>query len=444
MKAKATAGVRTAFRALRTRNYRLYFIGHAVSVSGTWMQTVALTWLVLRLGGSGFVLGMTAALQYLPLLVLGPLAGVMVDRFDKRRLLFFTQSTLAVLALALGVLTWTGTAQLWMVLSFALLVGMVNALDVPTRQTFAYEMVGPDLLPNAITLNSVLMNIGRVAGPAVAGLLIAFVGLAACFLVNALSYVTLLGALALMNTSRLFRAETAERHPRQLREGLAYVWATPALRTPLLIMAVIGTFTYEFQVMLPLLAKDTYGADASGLSLLLSAMGVGSVVGGVVGAAVLKPSARRLGVAGLVFGGLILVAALMPTLPATAVVLVLVGAASITFLTMSNSTLQLTASPEMRGRVIALYAVAFLGSVPIGGPIMGALAGVIGARATLLIAGLVAVLSCAAGWRSLSAVSTGPLSPDTRSVDELDREQADALALEAALDAGEAELSEAA
>jgi len=402
MRARAGATARHTFRALTARNYRLYFIGQIVSVSGTWMQTIALTWLVLQLGGSGLMLGLTLAMQYLPLLVLGPLAGVAVDRFDKRRTLLLTQSTAATMALVIGVLTASGLVRLWMVFGAAIIIGFVNALDVPTRQTFTYEMVGADLLPNAVTLNSIIMNSGRLVGPAVAGLAIATIGLSACFLLNAVSYLTLITALLLMDTGRLHRADPAPRRPGQLREGLRYVKDTPAVRTPLLVMAVIGTFTYEFNVMLPVLARFTFGSDAAGFSLLMSAMGVGSVLGGLVAAAVVRPSARRMGMAGTGLGALVMLAALMPSLAATAVVMVGVGALSITFLTLANATLQLTAAPEMRGRVVALYAVAFLGSIPIGGPIMGFVGEQLGGRGALFAAGATAVATCAVAWRSLN------------------------------------------
>ncbi len=395
--------VRHTFRALAARNYRLYFIGQVISVSGTWMQAIALTWLVLRLGGSGLVLGLTAALQYLPLLVFGAMAGVVVDRFDKRRLLFVTQSAAALVALAVGALIATGAIQLWMVVAAAFTLGVVNALDVPTRQTFAYELVGPELLANAVTLNSVVMNVGRVVGPTIAGIAIATVGLAACFFLNAASYLTLIGALLLMNTSRLVRTEPVPRRKGQLREGLRYVIATPPVRTPLLAMAIIGTFTYEFQVMLPVHARFTFGSDAAGFGLLMAAMGIGSVVGGLIGAAVIRPSAHRLGIAGFTLGLLVMLTAVMPTLQTTAIVLVAVGAVSITFITMSNATLQLTAAPEMRGRVVALYTVALLGSIPIGGPIMGGIAQAFGGRVALGLAGAIATITMVALWRTLTA-----------------------------------------
>ena len=416
MRARTAAATRRTFVALSVPNYRRYFIGQALSVSGTWMQAIALTWLVLQIGGSGLALGATAALQYLPLLVLGPLAGVFVDRVDKRRLLFATQASAATISVAVAVLVATGSVQLWMALLAALLLGFANALDVPARQTFAIEMVGPELLPNAVTLNSVLMNLGRVVGPVLAGIAIAAVGLAPCFAVNALSYVGLIVALACMDTGSLATTPPAGREPGQLRAGFRYVWRNPALRAPLLVMAVVGTFTYEFQVMLPVLARSTFEADASGLSLLLGAMGTGSVVGGLVAAGTITPSARRVGSAGLVLGLLVVVAAAMPTLLTTAAVLVAVGVASITFTTLVNATLQVNAAPEMRGRVVALYAVALLGTIPIGGPIIGALAQVLGGRTALVAAGLVAVTTVAVAWRALERADRAGRRP-LRAVD---------------------------
>uniref|UniRef100_UPI002FE19792 MFS transporter n=1 Tax=Rhabdothermincola sp. TaxID=2820405 RepID=UPI002FE19792 len=392
---------RHTFRALSSRNYRLYIAGQVVSVSGTWMQTVAQAWLVLRLTGSGVALGVTTALQFLPMLVLGPWAGVIADRSDKRRLLLATQSAAGSLALVLGVLTATGAVQLWMVFLLALGLGLVNAFDMPARQSFVYEMVGPEHLTNAVGLNSTVMNAGRLVGPAVGGVVIATLGLATCFLLNALSYAAVLAALAAMRVGELHRTEPVARQHGQLLEGLRYVWVTPALRTPLLMLAVIGTLTYEFQVSLPILATFTFGAGAEGYGALLSAMSAGAVIGGLVLAGRMTASHRGVGWSAAAFGLLVLVASVMPTLTATAVVMPLVGAASIAVITLTNATLQLTADPQMRARVIALYGVAFLGSTPIGGPIVGWVGETLGGRAALAIGGLAALVSALIGWRSL-------------------------------------------
>lgn len=399
---------RHTFRALSSRNYRLYIAGQVVSVSGTWMQTVAQAWLVLRLTGSGVALGVTTALQFLPMLVLGPWAGVIADRTDKRRLLLATQTAAGSLALTLGVLTATGAVRLWMVYVLALGLGFVNAFDMPTRQSFVYEMVGPEHLTNAVGLNSTVMNAGRLVGPAIGAGLISTLGLAACFLLNALSYVAVLGALVAMRVGELHRREPVTRQPGQLLEGFRYVWSTPALRTPLLMLAVIGTFTYEFQVSLPILATFTFGTGAEGYGALLSAMSAGAVVGGLVLAGRLRASHRALGWAAGAFGVLVLAASVMPTLAATVAVMPLVGAASIAVITLTNATLQLTAQPQMRARVIALYGVAFLGSTPIGGPVVGWLGELLGGRAPLAVGGLAALVATTAGWRSLrsAAVTT--------------------------------------
>lgn len=405
---------RETFRALRVRNYRLFFAGQIVSVSGTWMQQVAQAWLVLQLTESGVALGLVTAAQFLPMLLLGPWAGVVADRTDKRRLLLVTQAAAATAATVLGLLVLTGAVQLWMVFALALWLGVANAFDMPTRQAFVFEMVGPHHLSNAIGLNSIVMNAGRLVGPAIGGTLIATVGLATCFLLNAASYGATLTALALMRSRELHRAEPAPRRRGQLREGIRYVWSTPSLRTPLLLVAVVGTLTYEFPVSLPLLSSFTFGAGADGYGLLLSAMSIGAVVGGLAVATRLTPSHGLLGRAGIAFGVAVLAASVMPSLGLTALVMPVVGAVSIAFITQANSTLQLSAEPAMRARVIALYGVAFLGSTPVGGPIVGWVAEVAGPRAGLAVGGVAAVLASAVAWRSLRAAELSPAAAARR------------------------------
>lgn len=404
---------RDTFRALESRNYRRFFVGQIISVSGTWMQSVAQAWLVLKLTDSGVALGLVVACQFLPMLLLGPWAGVVADRVDKRRFLVFTQATAAALALALGVLTATGTVQLWMVFLLAAALGTVSAFDMPARQTFVFEMVGPERLTNAVSLNSTVMNTGRLVGPAIGGVLIATVGLGTCFLVNAVSYLAAIIALVGMRPDELLRTEPVSRAKGQLRAGFRYVWSTPALRTPLLLMAVVGTLAYEFQVTLPLLARFTFGVGAAGYGLMASAMSLGAVVGGLGFASRATPSHRRVGLAGLTFGALVVVVALMPTYAATLAVLPFMGAASIAFIALGNSTLQLTATPHMRGRVIALYGVAFLGSTPVGGPIVGWVGEALGPRWALGLGGLAAVVASALAWRSLAAQGQVAAEPTT-------------------------------
>jgi MFS family permease len=399
-RARRVAG--ETFSALQVRNYRLFFTGQIISGTGTWMQTVAQAWLVLRLTNSGVALGLVTALQFLPMLVVGPLAGVIVDRADKRRVLLISQAVAGSLALVLGLLVVTDAVQLWMVYGLALCLGMVSAFDMPARQTLVFEMVGSDRLHNAVSLNSIVMNGGRLAGPALGGVIIATMGLAVCFLVNAVTYLGVIAALVRMRPEEFHPSEVATRAKGQLREGFRYVWRTPALRTPLLLMAAVGTLAYEFQVSLPLLAKFTFGSGAEGYGLLLSAMSLGAVIGGLGLASRLAPSHSRLGRAGLAFGATIVVAALMPTLATTAMVMPFLGAASIVFITQSNANLQLTALPTMRARVIALYGVAFLGSTFIGGPIVGWVGEVLGGRAALLLGGIATLAASMAAWRSLA------------------------------------------
>ena len=387
---------RDTFRSLGNRNYRLYFGGQVVSVSGTWMQGVAQAWLVLELTGSGAVLGLVTALQFLPLLLGGPWGGVVADRLDKRRLLLVTQSLMGLLALGLGLLTATGLVQLWMVFAFALAFGCLVAVDNPARQSFVVEMVGPHDLPNAVTLNSVVINAARVLGPGSAGLLIAAVGIGACFLLNAASYVALLVALARMRPDQLHRGEPQSRGKGQLREGLRYVWATPELRVPLLVMAVVGTLAYEFQVTLPLVARFVYDGGAQAYGAMSATMGVGAVAGGLATARRARPSTGALVRAGFVFGALILVTAAAPTLPLALAALLATGAASIVFIATANATLQLHAAPAMRGRVMALWGVAFLGTTPVGGPVVGWISEALGPQAGLAVGGAATLLASAA------------------------------------------------
>jgi MFS family permease len=408
---RVSAFVVNAFRALRNRNYRLFFAGQVISVSGTWMQSVGQAWLVLKLTNSGAALGVIIALQTLPVLVGAPWGGVLADRFNKRRVLVATQAVAAVLALMLGLLTLSGTVQLWMVGVLALALGCVNMIDIPTRQSFVLEMVGREYLVNAVTLNSVTMNGARVIGPAIAGVLIATVGIAPCFLVNAASYVAVILALWAIRERELHRGRPAMRARGQVIEGFRYAWANPALRTPLLTMALIGTFTYEFQVTLPLLARFSFHTGAGGFGALSSFMGAGAVVGGLATAGFGRPSGRRLALAAALFGVLVLGAAAAPSFPLELALIALTGAASIVFAATANATIQLASDPQMRGRVMALYSVAFMGSTPIGGPIVGWIGQAVDPRAALAVGGAAAILAALLGWRSLTGMRRPAAGP---------------------------------
>ena len=313
MKKKIATYWKDTFSSLRTRNFRLYFIGQAISLCGTWMQTIGQAWLVLKLTGSGVQLGLVTAVQFIPLLVLGAWGGVVADRFPKKKLLYATQAAALILALVLGILVATGTVQLWMVYILSLLLGLVNVVDNPARQAFVPEMVGEDQLTNAISLSSTQVNLARVIGPAIGGLLIATAGLAPLFLINAASYIAVLAALALMRSAELRPAAIALRAKGQLAEGLRYVRSTPVLRDTLIMLAIIGTLTYEFTVILPLFAQFTFAQGASGYATLTAAMGIGSLFGGLATANRKKITSGTLAAAAFLFGAAMLVAAAMPT-----------------------------------------------------------------------------------------------------------------------------------
>jgi len=385
-------GKRT-FSSLSVRNYRLYFIGQAISLSGNWLQTIAQTWLVFELTHSGTQIGLLTATQFLPILLLGPVGGLVADRLPKRRILFTTQTAAMLLALTLAILVLSHQVQVWMVFALALGLGLVNVIDNPTRQTFVLEMVGRERLTNAVTLNSIEVNMTRVIGPAIAGGLIAGVGVGYCFLVNAVSYLAVLLCLGLMNARELHVSERAARAKGQLREGFAYVWRTPVLRNVLLMMALVGTLSYEFQVILPVFAAHTFHSDAGGYSLLMVAMGFGAVIGGILVASRRDIAPGTLLVAAFSFGISILLTAAAPTLTLAAICMVLIGISSISFTAITNSTLQLQTAPEMRGRVMSLWTMAFLGSTPIGGPIIGWISEHFSPRYGLLVGGLAAILA---------------------------------------------------
>ena len=393
---------RRTFASLAIPNYRRYVAGQGISLVGTWMQTIAQGWLVYSLTGSGTAIGLLVALQMLPVLVLAPYGGLVADRVDKRRLMVAVQGAMAVLALALGILTASGTVRLWHVFVLAGCLGIATAFDNPTRQAFVTELVGPDDLRNAVSLNSVLVNAARAIGPAIAGVLIATVGVSACFLINASSYLAVIASLLMLDRAALRPSTPAPRERGQVRAGIAYASRTPELAVPLAMMALIGSLAYEFQVVLPVVARETFGGGPEVYGVMTGAMGVGAVIGGLVAATKGRVGTRAVIGAGFALGVAILLAALAPTLPAELGALVIVGAASVTFLASGNSTLQLASLPEMRGRVMSLWAVAFLGSTPIGGPIAGFVSEHAGGRAGLLLGSVACFAAAALGALMLS------------------------------------------
>ena len=371
MSAVATFSSRT-FAALRVRNFRLYFIGQLISTSGTWMQSVAQGWLLLQITGSSVDLGIAVALQYVPMLLLGSYGGLVADRHEKRRILYATQSGAGLLALILGVLVTTHHVTVGSIYVIAALLGVVNLFDLPARQSFVQEMVGRDLIANAVSLNSVLMNSGRLIGPSIAATLIALVGTAACFYANAASFIAVIVALALMKSADFMTMKTVEREKGQLRLGLRYVMETPQLRNVILAVAVVGTFAFNFTVTLPVFAHVTFHQEnAANYGLLLGAMGLGAVVGGLVIAHRSNPTPQLLAGLALGFGVFMTLTAFAPSMRLAALALVPTGAFSIAFMSTANSTLQLNSSQSMRGRVMSLYGVAFMGVTPIGAPLIG-------------------------------------------------------------------------
>ena len=407
--------------SLRQRNYRLFFFGQLVSVAGTWMQTVAQSFVVLDLTHSGTQLGLTSAARFLPMFLFGPLGGVFADRMDRRRVLYVTQALSGLLAGVFAVTVGTHSIRLWIVYLLALALGFVNVFDNPARQSFISEMVSARDLPNAVTLNSVAMNMARVLGAALGGVIAAAIGLALCFTLNALSFGAVLISLAAMRSSELFPAKRVSRQKKQVRQGLRYVRNTPELLIPLVMIAVIGTLAWEFQVSLPLMASTVFHGGAAAYGVMASVMGGGAVVGGLISAARSRPRARALCLAAIGWGIAILAAAVAPSFALELAALVFVGYGSITFNALAKTTLQLAAKPEMRGRVMALWALAWLGSTPIGGPIIGWAGQAIGPRWALVIGG-VAALAC--GVLALPALTRidrrpapdAPLAPAARAL----------------------------
>ena len=377
------ATTRRTFSSLSNPNYRRYFLGQTISLVGTWMQTTAQSWLVLTLTHSATDLGVVVALQTLPVLLLGPYGGVIADRIDKRRLMIVLQSLMGVQAAVLGVLTLTRTVTYVDVCILAVILGLNNCFENPSRQAFVLEMVGTDDLRNAVSLNSTLANVARALGPAVAGVLIATTGEGWCFMLNAASFIAVVASLVSMDRATLNPSQPTVRGRGQLREGLRYVARTPDLAVPLVMMGLVGMLAYEFQVTLPVAAERVFHGGAETYGVMTAAMGIGAVFGGLVAAARGKTGMRAMVRASMIFGVVIMFAAVAPVLAIEFVALALVGYASVSFLSMGNSTLQLATDPQMRGRVMALWTVAFMGSTPIGGPLIGWITGAAGARVGL-------------------------------------------------------------
>jgi MFS family permease len=386
-----TEALGRSFASLQIPNFRRYFTGQLVSLSGNWMQTIAEIWLILSLTGSGLAVGFTTALQFLPMLVFGAWGGLIADRVPKRRLLLLTQGLHMIAPLTMLALALEGALVPAMVFGLVFLRGCVNAVDYPTRQAFVMEMVGSDRVVNAVSLNSVLVHSARVIGPALAGVLIATIGVEPCFALNAASFAFMIWVLAGMDTEKLRPSEIAERQPGAVREGLRYVRREPELWIPLGLMAIVGTLGYNFQSVLPLLARFTFDGGPSTYAVLVAAMGLGAIIGALINGARGSVTPMLLVGAALVFGLLSLLAAGAPTMTLEILALAPLGAATVTLAASINSSLQLASEPTMRGRVMALYSIVFLGSTPIGGPLSGWLSEAVDPRAALVMGGVAAI-----------------------------------------------------
>ncbi len=390
--------LKQTFVSFKIYNFRVFIIGQGISMIGTWMQTIGLAWLVLQISHSGTTLGFVVALQFLPILFFGMYGGLVADRFNKRKILFITQFSFSILALILGSLVLEKLITINLIYLFAILFGLVNTIDNPTRQSFVIEMVGRDKVRNAVTLNSTMVNSARVIGPSIAGILIATLGIGACFIANGLSYFMVLLALYLMRSNELYPAEIKQKTTKQIRIALKYVLSQPKLKTTLIIMFIIGTFAYEFPVIYPLVAIKTFHGNAGTYAAMMTSAGLGAIVGSIYTASRKSTEIKQLLTACFLFGLSIIIASLMPTIITLLVSLFIVGGLSIVFIALGNSLLQIEATPQMRGRVMSLWTIAFLGTTPIGGPIIGYIADHFSPRLGLATGGISAIIAAYVGY----------------------------------------------
>jgi MFS family permease len=411
--AKAARGT---FRSLsNNRNFRLYYVGQMVSQAGTFMQTVALAWLVYQLTGSGTALGLIPLLQFTPLLLFGGWAGVLIDRCDRRKLYIVTESLAGAEAALLGILVVTGRVELWMVYTLALVLGFITVVDQPTKNTLIYDMVGPSDLTNAVSLTMTIGSASRALGPAIAGVLIATVGVGTCFLVNAASYLVVIACLVAMRSSELHAAKPAAREKGQFREGLRYVRTQRELLAILVFIALFLGLAWEFEVALPLLANRTFGGGAGLYGLMSSVLGIGALTGGMLMARYGQANKRTVLTGGITVTIALFLAAGAPHIALELVALVLVGLTSCIAAASASATAQLLAAPEMRGRVMGLYTMGSIGTRPIGGFIVGYIGQHIGPRASFVFSGCSVIVALVL-WRVIArshprAAAVAPQSP---------------------------------
>jgi MFS family permease len=367
----AIAGARRVFRSLDSYNYRLYFAGDLVSHMGSWMQTMAEAWLVASLTKSGVAVGATFAFRFLPVLLFGLWGGAVADRFDRRRVLLVTQTLAAVLAVVLWLIVLLGVVQVWMVFALAVALGFVTVVDEPARQAFVEEMVGHDRLPNAVALTSAVGNSARITGPALAGVLIATVGTAWVFFVNAASFFAVIAALLAMRTSELHRVHHEHTERPRVREGLVYAWSLTEIRATMLLVVVVGTLVYNFPTFLTLLARDTFDGGAGLAGYLMALLGIGTVCGALFAAARAHPTRRTVIATAALLGIALLLTASVPGKLQTELALIPLGAIAVFFGSTANAHMQIWSAPHMRGRVMAIYMLSTFGTTVVGGPLVG-------------------------------------------------------------------------
>ncbi|MDX6227540.1 MAG: hypothetical protein QOI76_930 [Frankiales bacterium] len=391
-----------AFASLDVRSFRRFFLSQVVSVSGSSMQTIGQAWLILTLHGTGVDLGGAISAQLLPSLLLGPYGGLIADRYNKRHLLLATQASAALSALLLAILTASGAVRLWMVFGLAFLLGCINAVDNPVRQVFALDLVPRHLVSNAVSLNEVVFNASRVVGPALGALLVAQLGVASCFFVNAASFSLPMLAVASVHPDKSAHAPVVPQGSGQLREGLRYAWSTPILRH-LLLMAAAAAMIFNFTVSLPMMAKSELHVGVGGFGSMVTAFGVGAIGGALLAACERDPRGRLVRTLALLSGLVVVAAAVMPTLGSELVVMVVLGAFSIWFVSLANAIVQLRTIGPLRGRLMGLWSMALPGSLVLSGPLVGWISLQLGPRAALASGGIAVLAATAIGWRALAA-----------------------------------------
>ncbi|MET0458332.1 MAG: MFS transporter [Ilumatobacteraceae bacterium] len=399
------------FSSLKVRNFKLFFAGQLVSQTGTWLTMIAQTLLVLKLTDSGIALGVLTACQFLPMLLLGPWAGAVADRADKRRLLTLLQMAAMAQSLALGIAVFSGHATVGVIYALAAVQGVITAFDNPCRRSFVVEMVPPREVTNAVSLNSAVMTGSRVIGPALAGVLVITVGFGWAFILDAVSYIAVIAGLLAMRSSELFRSPPMARAKGQVRAGLRYIRAERQLFVPLVMMALVGSFAFNFSVTIPLLVTGTLGGSDGTFTILFSVLSAGSLVGALWTARRDQVTNRQLVGSAAGFGLSMIALAAAPNLLFCFPAGILVGLSSIAFMTSSTAIVQVLAAPEYRGRVLAIQSMVFLGSTPIGGPIVGWVADVAGPRMAIVIGAMGCFAAAAYGARALGVAIRRPSEP---------------------------------